>query len=383
MYALVNCDIYTGDQVLHDKGLMIEGARIASLVEHDKIPSEVSVRDLKGACVAPGFIDLQVNGGGGVLLNDDPSPAAIGKIVEAHRRLGTTSILPTLITSSRELVLRAIAAARSYIKAGEQGVLGLHVEGPYINEKKAGVHDKRIIRGLNQAELEEFLANGRDIIKIITLAPECVSTADISRITDEGIRVSAGHSDATFEEASEAFRVGVSCVTHLFNAMSAFEGRKPGLVGAYLAHDEISGGVIADGHHVHLASIGIVKRLKPKGTLFLVTDAMPPVGYPGYNFRLGDLEIFNRDGKCVTGDGTLAGSALDLATAVRNCIQKASIPMEEALRMATLYPAKYLGLESEIGMIRPGMRADLVIFDNQIHVKGVVVAGHYEDVSPH
>ena len=361
---------------------MIEGTRIIGLVDRDDIPSEASVTDLNGACLAPGFIDLQVNGGGGVLLNDDPSPQTIRRIVQAHRRFGTTSILPTLITSSRELILAAMAAVRSFIEAGELGVLGLHLEGPYINEKRAGVHDKRFIRRPNQHDLDELLANGRDIVKIVTLAPECVSRSDISRLTGEGIRVSAGHSDATFEEAGEAFRCGVSGVTHLFNAMSPLEVRKPGLVGAYLAHDEVSGGIIADGHHVHLALIGIVKRLKPKGTLFLVSDAMPPVGHPDHNFRLGDLQVFNRDGRCVTADGTLAGSAIDLATGVRNCIQGASIPMVEALRMATEYPARYIGMESEVGFIRPGMRADLVIFDDQIHVTGVIVSGEFEHVSP-
>ena len=361
---------------------MIEGTRIVGLVDRDNIPSEARIRDLNGACLAPGFIDLQVNGGGGALLNDDPSPATIRKIVQAHRRFGTTSILPTLITSPSELVHQAMAAVRSFIEAGEHGVLGLHLEGPYINEKRAGVHDKRFIRRPNQNDIDELLVNGRDIVRIVTLAPECVSGSDISRIVGEGIRVSAGHSDATFEEAGEAFRCGVSGVTHLFNAMSPLEVRKPSLVGAYLAHDEVSGGVIADGHHVHLALVAIVNRLKPKGTLFLVSDAMPPVGHPGHDFRLGDLQVFNRDGKCVTADGTLAGSAMDLATGVRNCIKSASIPMVEALRMASEYPARYLGIESKVGSIRPGMRADLVIFDKEIHVSAVVVSGEFEYISP-
>jgi len=351
-------------------------------VDRNNIPPEARIRDLNGARLAPGFIDLQVNGGGGALLNDDPSPATIRKIVQAHRRFGTTSILPTLITSSRKLILEAMAAVRSFIEAGETGVLGLHLEGPYINEKRAGVHDKRFIRSPNQDEIDELLVKGKDIVKIVTLAPECVPRSDVLRLIRDGIRVSAGHSDATFEEASDAFRCGVSGVTHLFNAMAPIEVRKPGLVGAYLAHDEVSGGVIADGHHVHLALISIATRLKPKGRLFLVSDAMPPVGHPGHNFRLGDLQVFNRDGKCVTADGTLAGSAIDLATGVRNCIQGASIPVVEALRMASEYPARYLGMESEIGLIRPGMRADLVIFDDQIHVRGVVASGEFEHITP-
>jgi N-acetylglucosamine-6-phosphate deacetylase len=379
--ALVNCDIYTGAEVLHDKAIVLESGRIRDLVDIHRVPSSLKVIDLEGACVAPGFIDLQVNGGGDVLFNDDPNPESINKIVTAHRKYGTTSLAVTLITSSEDKISGAISAVKNFELSGRDGLVGLHLEGPFINEKKAGVHPKRFVRRPSAQELSTITAAAKTTVKMVTLAPECVSEEIVRSLAHAGIHVSIGHSDATFDQAQTSFGWGIRFATHLYNAMSAFESRKPGVVGAALLNDKVSCGIIADGHHVHPAGLMVAERTKPPGKLFLVTDAMPPVGGSLDRFRIDDLEIFVRGGACVTSDGTLAGSALDLATAVRNCMQKAGIPLDEALRMASTYPAQTMGLYPMRGAIKPGSIADLAVFDYQVNVSKVFVNGKLQDLN--
>jgi N-acetylglucosamine-6-phosphate deacetylase len=376
-YAVVNCDIYTGEHVLFDKAIVVNGERIEAIVDLDKIPRQLEVIDTGGLNVAPGFIDLQVNGGGGVLFNEEPTEACISKIFNAHKRFGTTSFLPTLITSPVDKMLQAIEVVKSCTEAGKSGVLGLHIEGPYISATKAGVHDKNNIRNISNEELRVLLQKGRGVIKIFTVAPEAVKEDHVRLLVQNNIIVSAGHSDATYEQAMEAFEWGISQTTHLFNAMTQFSSRDPGLVGATLDSGNVWAGIIADGFHVHFASIRICKRIKGK-RLLLVTDAMPPVGSKTAEFNLGDVKVQCKNGRCVTSDGTLAGSALDMASAVRNCVQKIGIPLDEALRMASTYTAEAIGLSDTLGKIKPGYMANMVMFNNQLVVQGLVTHGEYQ-----
>ena len=379
-YAVVNCDIYTGEQVLFDKAIVVNGERIEAIVDLDKVPKHLDVIDIGGLNIAPGFIDLQVNGGGGVLFNDELTEAGVSKIYDAHKRFGTTSFLPTLITTSVDRMLQAIEVVKSCTKNGKSGVLGLHIEGPYISRTKAGAHDKNNIRNISNDELRILLQTGREVIKVITVAPEAVKEDHIRLLVQNNIMVSAGHSEATYEQAMEAFKWGVSQTTHLFNAMTQFSSREPGLVGATLDSANVWAGIIADGFHVHFASIRICKRIKGK-KLLLVTDSMPPVGSKNSEFTLGDVKVQCRNGRCVTSDGTLAGSDLDMATAVRNCVQKIGIPLDEALRMASTYPAEAIGSSDALGRIKPGYMADMVIFNNQVVVEGIVARGEYQKVA--
>jgi N-acetylglucosamine-6-phosphate deacetylase len=388
MYALTDCDIYTGKGVEYDKALLIEGDRIHSIVPTSEIPDGIESKDLDGMCVAPGFIDAQVNGGGGVLFNDHPTVDAIKTIVESHRQFGTTDLLPTFITGSLQGMRKATRAVKTCLNQNIPGVLGIHIEGPFIAAKKAGVHDKSFIRPVSDEYLN-VIRSIRDGVTLLTVAPEEVSYNVIKKIAKSGIIVSLGHTNTTYDDAMGAFEAGASGVTHLFNAMSAFQSREPGVVGAALDHKKAWVGIIVDGLHVDFASVRIAKRAKiredypeSRRKLFLVTDAMPPVGDPEQGgYRISGYDIHVKDGKCVTEGGVLAGSALDMATAVRNCIQHVGIPKDEALRMASTYPAEFLGVDKKLGYIAPGYRANLAIFNNQIHVLATVINGEYREVN--
>lgn len=375
-YAFSNCTVHTGESVLHDKAVIVDGDGIEKIVGSNRIPAGLEVVDLEGFILAPGFIDLQVNGGGGFLFNDEPTIDCIRAICGAHRRLGTTGILVTLISTTLEKMLEAIEACREAMREAGQGVLGLHLEGPYISKDRKGVHDPAHIRAPGDEEIDVLLSRGIGVVRMMTVAPEVVSESQVRRIVESGIVVSAGHSNATYREAMEFFRWGGSCVTHLFNAMSQFGSREPGMIGA--SYDsETWAGIIADGFHVDFASVRISKREKGS-KLFLVTDAMSPVGTEISSFRLGDREIYCEGGRCVTEEGKLAGSSLDMAKAVRNCVERVGIPLDEAIRMASIYPAGVLGMDKKLGMIAPGYAADLVVMDEALGVRGTVFRGEYE-----
>jgi len=378
-YGIVNCDIHTGDEVLYNKAILIDGNRIERTLDIDNVPKEIEVLDAEGLNVAPGFIDIQVNGAGGKLFTDEPDEDCIRTMFNAQKRFGTTNFLPTLMSTSVEKMLRAINTVKSLVESRKFGVLGLHLEGPYFNENKIGVHDKRYVRKMSASEIELIVKQGKGAVKVFTVAPEAIDESHIRKITQAGIIVSAGHTNATYNQTAQAFRSGMTSVTHIFNAMSQLTAREPGVVGAALDYEKVWAGIIADGLHVDIACIRVCKRIKG-ARLILVTDSMPPVGSNISSFKLGELEVLYSDGKCVTKDGVLGGSALDMATAVRNCVQKAGIPMSEALRMASTYPAEFLGVDGELGKIKPGYVANLVIFDNQLDVKGVIIDGMHENV---
>lgn len=379
MFAIVNCDIFTGASVLHDRAVVVDGDRVAAIVPEEGLAAGLDRINLQGQCLAPGFIDTQVNGGGGVLFNDTPTPEGIRAIAAAHRRFGTTDLLPTFITDAGDQMAAAAAAVRDVrAEAPFGGVLGIHFEGPFLAESKAGVHDKRFIRPPNDSDFSTIESMRGTGAVVVTLAPEVCATEDIRRLRRSGALVSIGHTNATCEQAAAAFRAGATCATHVFNAMSALTSRSPGVVGAALDDRASWMGIIVDGHHSDFVAARVAIRAKARGKTFLVTDAMPPVGATTGDFRLGEYAIEVKDGRCVTPDGVLAGSALDMATAVRNCVQQLGIPLDEALRMASTYAAEFLGLGDKLGRIAPGYRANFAVFNNQVSVSAVFMNGRYE-----
>lgn len=369
--ALINGTIYTGDTVLSNHAVLIADGSIVGTPPSSEIPNGFEIINVNNTIVAPGFIDIQVNGGGGTLFNADPTPEALRTISEAHERHGTLYFCPTVISADIGTMERCLTAVSQTVNAGI-GVLGAHLEGPYLSQKRPGVHEKCFIRPADDAEIDRLLSIGH--ISLVTAAPESITAQQIKRFTDAGIRVFLGHTDASCKDALAAFAAGACGVTHLYNAMSQLTGREPGVAGAsFLSHDTWAG-IIVDGIHVDWSSVRVAKELK-KTRLLLVTDAMPPVGKPEAVYYIGEEEVVCKDGRCATRSGTLAGSALDMASAVRNSVDHCGIVLDEALRMASLYPAEALGLADKLGRIQSGYAADMVILDDSLSVKGVIRGG--------
>lgn len=359
--------VFDGRRWREDAAVAIGQGRIRAVTGKAEVRNGAPSRRLPaGAFLAPGFIDLQVNGGGGILLNDDPSPEAMRAIAHAHRRLGTTAILPTFITDRREKTVRAIASACA--AAGKDGVIGLHLEGPFINPSRAGVHARGHIVQASASDFEWLRPLGDAGRSLVTLAPECVPEGFVRGLASAGIRVAAGHSEASAGLMMRAIDEGLTGVTHLFNAMPPFQGRAPAVVGTAFADSRLVAGLIADGIHVDPVSVRAAFAAKGAGGIALVTDAMPTVGATIGTFELTGKTITLRDGRLATAEGTLAGAHLDMATAVRNAVTLCGIPLEDALTAATLTPARFLGLEHERGALVQGARADLVALDRDLHV---------------
>jgi N-acetylglucosamine-6-phosphate deacetylase len=381
--AYENCDIYTGDAVFSDHAVLVDGSVISAIVCLDEVPADYDRVDLQGMGVSPGFIDLQVNGGGDVLFNEEPTVDGLAQIAAGHRKFGTTGFLPTFITGQPQDMSRAIGAVEEATRRNLAGVLGLHFEGPLISAAKAGVHDKSYIVAAVTPDIDACYDPSRVQRLVVTVAPEETPVTYISTLKERGVKVACGHANATGDVVKRAIDAGISLGTHVFNAMTSLSARDPGAVGVLLASDRVWCDFIADGFHIDFDVLKIGILAKPRGKAFLVTDAMPPVGGKKRGYVLGPYDVtVSKNGRCETPDGTLAGSALDMATAVRNIIQKVGLPKDEALRMATAYPAEYIGLGGQLGYLRPGYRADLAIFDNELHVRAVVSAGVYEETAP-
>nr|WP_314267355.1 N-acetylglucosamine-6-phosphate deacetylase [uncultured Moellerella sp.] len=381
MYALTHCIIYTGHERLENHAVIIDGEHIKAICHLDELPNGIETHDLKGAILSAGFIDLQVNGCGGVQFNDTKENVSVNHLEimqKANERTGCTSYLPTLITSTDELMRHSIQVMTEYLTKHKNQALGLHLEGPYINPLKKGTHDANIIRQPS-AEMIEHLVKHADVITKMTLAPEMVEDKIIHQLIEAGILVSAGHSNATYEEARQGFRAGIRFSTHLFNAMPYISGRGPGLVGAIYDTPEVYAGIIADGLHVQWANIRNSKLLKGE-KLVLVTDATAPAGIdPQTNemdhFIFAGKTIYYRDGLCVDENGTLSGSSLTMINAVKNSVEQVGIPLDETLRMATLYPARAIGVEDSLGTIEPGKVANLTAFSPDFNVIATFVNG--------
>lgn len=325
------------------------------------------------AILAPGFIDIQVNGGGGVLLNDQPTEAGVRRIVDAHRRGGATGCLPTLITDRTDVIERLAATAPASLQI--PGVLGFHLEGPALNKARKGIHLESEIRVPNERDVAAIRRFGRDGRSMVTLAPECVPPSLIDDLIGSGLRVSVGHSEATASQMKQAVDRGVTGVTHLFNAMSQLSARDPGVVGAALDDERLFAGIICDGFHVDPISLRVAARCKGPDGLMLVTDAMSLVGTDQRHFLLQGKRISLQDDRLTGPDGTLAGAHLTMMQAVRNAVALLGVAVTDALKMASRTPARFLGLESELGAIAPGYRADLVAFSSQYEVIETWVAG--------
>jgi N-acetylglucosamine-6-phosphate deacetylase len=373
--ALTHARVLAADGWHDDLAVLLEGERIVDLLP----PADPRVRDahqhdLRGAMLLPGFIDVQVNGGGGVLFNEAPTVETLRRIGAAHRRFGTTGFLPTLISDRVEVMRAALAAVEQALAEGMPGVLGIHLEGPYLAPARKGVHDPKYFHAPGSDELALLCAPHRGV-RLLTLAPDQVPLASIGALAGAGLIVCAGHTAADYETIRAALAAGVRGFTHLFNAMTPFGSREPGVVGAALEDADSWCGIIVDGHHVHPASLRVAIAAKPRGKMLLVTDAMPPVGADRPDYVLNGETIVVRDGICQTAQGVLAGSALDMASAVRNAMQLLDLPLEEAVRMASTYPAEFLGLGESHGRIAPGYRADLVVLDDEYHVQQSWIGG--------
>lgn len=369
-FAVAADRIFDGTTWHEHSAVVIEGSQVQQVVSRAETPAVPITNLPDGIWLAPGFIDIQVNGGGDVLFNDCPTAQTISVIAAAHRRFGTTGFLPTLITDHPENTSAAIAAVRDAMRA-QPAVLGLHLEGPFISRDKLGVHNPAFIRVPASADLD-ILTAPRSGALVVTLAPEQVPPQFIARLVASGARVCLGHSMATYTQTQAAIAEGLSGFTHLFNAMRQLESREPGPIAAALESASCSYGLIVDGVHVDPAMLRLA--LRGLGNPFLVTDAMPPVGGVRSTFRLYNEEIRIEQNRCIRHDGTLAGAFLDMASAVRNCVRLLGLPVEQALRLASVNPAAFLGIEA--GRLAPGFRADMIAFEPRaIEVLRTWVAG--------
>jgi N-acetylglucosamine-6-phosphate deacetylase len=376
--AILAQSIFDGEALRGPALLRLSDGVIRSVEPAPSIPPAGTLRLPADAILAPGFIDIQVNGGGGVLLNDDPSPAAIARIVSAHRRFGATGLLPTLITDEPAKLRRLAAIAGEAMKI--PGVLGFHLEGPFLNSARKGIHPVEHLRAPTNEDLSLLKALARHGRLLVTLAPECVAPRFIHDLAAAGARIAAGHSEASAAEMDAAVKAGIIGVTHLFNAMSQMSGRAPGVVGAALAEDRLFAGVICDGIHVDPVSLRAAFRAKGAAQLMLVTDAMPTVGSRARRFLLHGREITLKGGALRGPDGTLGGAHLTMAEAVRNAVTMMGARLEDALTMASATPARFLGLGDRLGAIAPGYRAALVgLRRENMTVVGVSVDGVWEE----
>jgi N-acetylglucosamine-6-phosphate deacetylase len=373
--ALVNGRIFGPGEWLTGHAVLMADGRIIDVVpEADPRVAQARCQDLKGALLLPGYIDLQVNGGGGVLFNDEPTVAGIRAIGEAHRRHGTTGFLPTLISDDLSVVAQAIAAVQQAIDAGVPGVLGIHIEGPYLNQLRKGVHNPALIRRPD-ADIVELLSGLRSGTTLVTLAPEVTTPEVLSQLHARGVVLSAGHTNASYADIASALRHGLRGFTHLFNAMSQLTGREPGVVGAALHDPDSYCGLIVDGHHVDPVVLNIALAAKRHDRFMLVSDAMPCAGTTLTSFMLQGRPIHVQGDYCIDDAGTLAGTVLTMDRCVRNAISLLGVAPATAIRMASQYPADFLGRAHELGRIAPGCRASFVAVDADLNVQGTWIDG--------
>ena len=370
--------IFDGERFHDERALIVKDGRVEAIVGLNDLP-EGDVVTLAGGVLSAGFIDAQVNGGGGRMLNDEPSPNSMYMIADGHRPYGTTALLPTLITDTAKATAAAIAAAKIAVKTN-RGVAGLHLEGPHLAPARKGAHLAELMRPVEDRDVKSFIAAREEIgTLLVTMAAEQVTVSQVRELSEAGVIVSIGHSDSTSEAAEARFDAGARGVTHLFNAMSQLAHRAPGLVGAAIDHPSVWCGIIADGHHVDPKALRTALRAKRgEGKLFFVTDAMSLVGSEMDTFTLNGRTVRRERGgfcsKLVLSDGTLAGSDVDMASTIRYGVTYLELTLAEALRMATLYPARFLKL-ADRGQLSPGARADLVHFTDAIEVTATWLSG--------
>jgi N-acetylglucosamine-6-phosphate deacetylase len=375
LIALVNGRVMGDHGPREGMAVLVRGKRIVAIVAHDDPRlADAQKHDLHGHLLLPGFIDVQVNGGGGLLFNDDPSVETLQGIAEAHRKFGTTGMLPTLITDTAEKMRAALQAVDDAIEQRVPGILGIHVEGPFLANARKGIHNADLFRLPDEDDVEALIAPHKGAV-MLTLAPDQVPTQVIARLSGAGVCVVAGHTAADYATTRAALDAGVCGFTHLYNAMTPLASRDPGVVGAALDDPHSWCGLIVDGHHVHAATLRVAIAAKPRGKCVLVTDAMPPVGSEHPEYVLNGQTIVMRDGICQSEAGVLAGSGLDMASAVRNTVQMLGLPLAEASRMASSYPAAWIGLDRTHGRIAAGYQADFAVLDDALTVRETWVGG--------
>ncbi len=369
--------IFDGEAWHEDAALIISDGMVDRLAARNAVPDGMERVDLKGGFLSHGFIDLQVNGAAGVMLNDHPTVETIETICRTNARYGTTAVLPTLITDTPEITTAVLEAGAEATRRAIPGFLGLHLEGPHLSRTRKGAHDPALIRPMTDADLAKLIAARKRLPNLLTtVAVESVRPDQIKALSEAGVIVSLGHTDASHEAAKAAADAGASMVTHLFNAMSQIGNREPGLAGTALDDPRLHAGLIADGIHVDRATIGIALRAKQgEGTIFLVSDAMAPFGSDITSFTLNGRTIHRRNGRLTLSDGTLAGADLDLPSAVRFMHVTMGVPLPQALNMATLYPARAMGLDQTFGHLGKGARADIVHLGEDFSVRGTWIGG--------
>jgi N-acetylglucosamine-6-phosphate deacetylase len=365
--------LFDGVALRKDCALVVADGAVQAIVAVAERPQDGAQHDLGGGVLAPGFIDWQVNGGGGVLFNATPTPEAIGAIAAAHRREGTTAILPTVITDAPDVLAAALEAAREAVGRAS-GAFGVHVEGPYVDPRRKGIHLAEFMRKMREKDAEQLIAAQAGAM-VVTLAPVAAGLDLIARLAHAGVIVSLGHAEASAEEARAAFAAGASAVTHLFNAMTQLASRAPGVVGAALADPNVVCGLIADGHHVHDVAMRAAFNAKGAAGIALVSDAMPPSAGGPPVFTLQGRRMTRTGGRLIDEDDTLAGAAITVLDAVRYVVRALGLPLADALRMATSTPARLLRLEARIGALAPGLRADLIHLTEGLDLAGVWIGG--------
>ncbi|WP_297406500.1 N-acetylglucosamine-6-phosphate deacetylase [uncultured Cetobacterium sp.] len=376
MKCISNGKILIGNKFYKGKSIIIENDRIKDIVDSKELLlsyPNIEIIDAKGAYVTPGFIDLQLNGCGGVLFNDKITLETLEIMHNTNLTSGCTSFTPTLITTSDENIEKALTLMEGIDNKGKYGLLGLHIEGPYISIEKKGIHNPKFIRKADSKMIDRIIMSGRENVAILTMAPEKTEKETIVKLSKSGINVALGHTNTTYEQAKEKEGFGITLATHLYNGMSSFNHREPGAVGAIFDSD-IKAGVIADGFHCHYSAINSAKKIMGE-RLYLVTDAVAPVGTDIEYFYFEGNKVFYKDGKCFGEDGTLGGSALTMDAGVRNLVEFCGMTLEEAVRMATLYPAKAVKIDHEYGKLQPGYFADIVFLNKDLYLEKVIAKG--------
>ena len=371
--ALLGSQIFCGERFYDHHALLIDGKSIIEIVDEKNIPNAFNKIELDQGIIAPGFIDLQVNGGGGILFNNRPTKESLNTIINAHQFFGTTSIMPTVISDSIKVLTKCTRAVTQEIKKNS-ALLGIHIEGPFFSLKYRGVHQKKYISKLS-SEYFELFSNLKEYPVILTLAPECISIKDLNHLASLGLKIMAGHTDASYDELEQAAKNNLNGFTHLFNAMSQISAREPGAVGAALDFDNLYASIIVDLHHVHHSLIKLAYQKKPIGKLFFISDSMATINHGEPTFELYDEVVSEQNGRITNAEGKLAGSSITQIDAVKNAYQKCNIPLDHALAMASRYPAEFIGVDRYLGSLKPNYRADLVHFDSNFKVNNVWTSG--------
>ena len=374
-HAITGAKIFSDHKLLDNKALLIDDENIIGIVAKNDIPDNIKIQQLNGGILSPGFIDLQVNGGGGKLFNNSPDKESLDEIIKAHQHFGTTSIMPTVISDSLNVLQRCTSTISNEIN-NNKSLLGVHIEGPFFNVKYRGVHQKQYINTINNDYLNLF-ESLQGFPVMLTLAPECISIKQLKHLKSLGFKILAGHTDASYDQLEEAIKYGLDGFTHLFNAMGQISAREPGVVGSALNFNNTAASIIVDLHHVHPSLIEMSYKQKPKGKLFFVSDSMATINHGEPSFELYDEVVSESNGRLINSEGKLAGSSITQIDAIKNAYTSCNIPLSDAIAMATSYPAEYLGVGDYLGSLKANYRADLAHFDIDFNVKNVWVAGKH------